>query len=237
MSATLMNHLEELRRRIIRVIIFLILFFILGFIFSGFILSKIRSDFITKNIELIATTPIEFFIAKLNIALLAAIILTFPFILYHLLMFLKPAMTKKEKSFVIIFLPFSLLLFVIGVVFSYYLFLKVAILFLSQMAVNASVLNLWSINKFVRFVFLNCLVFGLLFQLPVITLLLSKLGLVDARILKEKRKYFIVLIFIIASIITPPDPLTQIMIALPLILLYELSIFLLGIFKKKELLG
>ncbi|NQV09324.1 twin-arginine translocase subunit TatC [Candidatus Woesearchaeota archaeon] len=234
---TIINHLKELRKRIISVIIFLITFFILGFIYSGFILNRIRLDFITKDIELIVTTPVEFFIAKLNIALFAAIVLVFPFLLYHLLMFLKPAMKGKEKALVLIFLPFSLFLFVFGIIFSYFLFLNVAVLFFSQLAVKASVLNLWSISKFIGFVFTSCLVFGLLFQLPVITMLLSKLNLLDAKILREKRKYFILLIFIIAALITPPDPLTQIMIALPLILLYELSIFLVGIFKKKEILG
>jgi len=237
MSGTVIEHLEELRVRLILVIISFVVLFIIGFGFSNLILAKIRSDFINKSVELVASTPVEFFIAKLNVGFLTAIVLIFPVFLYELLVFLKPAMTKIEKGFVILFLPFSLLLFVFGVIFSYSLFLKLAVLFLSQLSARASVLNLWSINRFVSFVFLTCLVFGLIFQLPVIVLLLSKLNLLDARIMRHKRKYFILLVFVMAALITPPDPLTQLLLALPLLLLYELSIFLVAIFKKKQVLG
>lgn len=224
MELPLHEHLNELRKRFLTVIIFLFIFFIIGFAFSDFFIKRIIGDLIfIENVRIIGLSPIEYILTKIKVGFIISLIITIPIIIYHTLVFIKPGLNKREKEGVRLILPTFILLFLIGIVFSYFIFLPVAIYFLGNLS-RGIIENIWSIKKFINFVLLSCFSFGLIFQLPLLLIILNRLDIVNVKKLKKYRAHVYVLIFLLAAIITPPDFITQIIIALPLVLLYELSL-------------
>ncbi len=191
----------------------------------------ISNDLVPLDANIVVSHPLEIVYAQVKIALIVGLIFAFPLIVYEFLMFLKKGMTNHEKRFVICVIPFSMVLFLCGSVFSYAILLKVSTWFLADLGSSLGILNLWSIGKFVSFVFVICVGAGLIFQMPLIVIALSKLGLVDAESMRIWRKHVIVLMFVMSAVITPPDVVTQILLALPLIVLYEFSIFVAKVFR------
>jgi sec-independent protein translocase protein TatC len=229
---SLVNHLDELRFRLLTIIIFFTIFFVIGFLLSNEIIYQINKDLFPSDlgVKLIVTYPVEFIVMKINIGIFLAMILSIPFVIYQLFVFLKPALTKKERKILLYLVLSGFVLFMIGALFSYFVLLKVIIWFFAGLAKSSGVYNLWDINQFVSFIFLTSISIGLVFQLPLITIALLRLGLIKLDDLKNKRGYVVILIFIFAAIITPPDPLTQIIIAVPMMVLYETSVIVARIF-------
>ena len=225
----LLGHLNELRYRLILIILFIIIFFLLGLFFSKPLLKVITDDTLTENAQLIVTTPLEFIYAQIKVAFLFSLIIACPLILYELILFIRPALTLKEKNAVKLTIPSFLLLFLLGISFSYFIFLKIALFYLSSLALGVAS-NLWSLNRFIDFIFITSISFGLIFQLPLIMLLLKKLNILNIDFMKKNRKYIYIILMIIAAIITPSDILTMILLVVPLIILYELSLVLVRLF-------
>ena len=226
MKAGAIDHLDELRRRLLVVLVWFLMFFGFGIIISPLILKKLITDLIVLNVKLITLTPLEFLYTQIKIGFILAIALSLPNIIYHLVMFAKPALKKREIKGIKFILPGFILFFIIGVVFAYVVFLKLSIYFLARLAPLAGIQNFWSINSFISFILYLCLSIGIIFELPLVLMLLVKLGVIKKRSLKKYRPYVYVSAFIIAAIITPPDMITQIILALPIILLYELSLLM-----------
>lgn len=226
----LLSHLDELRRRLIIVIAFMLVFSVFGFFVSGMIIEKIADDLVPLTASVVVSHPLEIIYAQLKIGLIVGFVLALPLIIYEFLMFLKRGMTEREKRIVICVVPFSMVLFLFGAVFSYGVVLKVGMWLLAGMGRSLGVLNLWSIGRFVSFVFGLCVALGFVFQMPIIAVMLSKLGMVDAESMKKRRKHVIVLMFVASATITPPDVVTQILVAVPLLILYEFSIVIIKIF-------
>lgn len=229
MELPLIEHLNELRKRLLLVSLVLIALFIFGIYFSNEIIRIVVNDLTIEGIRLVALTPLEYLYTQIKIGFLAALVIASPLIIYEILMFIKPALAKRERNAIKLILPSFVLLFLIGMVFSYFIFLRVGIHFLASLPIK-EVLNLWSINKFISFVFMLCLSFGLVFQLPLFLLILNKLNIVDIKFLKKYRRHIYVLIFILAALITPPDVVTLAIMVLPLVLLYEGSLIVLRLF-------
>lgn len=226
----LIEHLNELRSRLIIILVFFFVVFFFGFLGSNFIIERVINDLIiTENIKLIVLTPLEFIYAKLKVGFLLSLMLVSPLIIYEALIFAKPALTRREKKGIKLILPSFILLFLAGIVFAYFIFLPVALCFLANLTGNIA--NMWSLNKFVSFCFITALSFGLVFQIPLIMLVLNKLNIINIEVLKKQRKIVYVMAFLLAALITPPDIITQIIIALPLIILYEGSFIFVRIFK------
>jgi len=173
---------------------------------------------------------LEFIYAKLKVGFLSALMITSPLIIYELLLFAKPALTRREKNAIKLILPSFVLLFLAGIVFAYFIFLPVALFFLANLT-TFNILNMWSLNKFISFIFITALSFGIVFQIPLIMLVLHRLNIFNIEVLKKQRKVVYVLAFLLAAIITPPDVVTQIIIAVPLIVLYEASFLFVRIFR------
>ncbi len=226
----LLSHLDELRRRLIIVIAFMLVFSVFGFFVSGMIIEKIADDLVPLTASVVVSHPLEIIYAQLKIGLIVGFVLALPLIIYEVLMFLKRGMTQREKRIVICVAPFSMVLFLFGAVFSYGVVLKVSMWFLAGMGRSLGVLNLWSIGRFVSFVFGLCVALGFVFQLPIIAVMLSRLGMIDAESMKKRRKHVIVLMFVASATITPPDVVTQVLVAVPLLILYEFSIVIIKIF-------
>ena len=224
MKAKAIEHLEELRARIIIVAAFFSFAFILGMALSPVIIQKIISDMSISNITLVSLTPLEFIHTQLKIGFFSALLISSPMIIYQLIAFIKPGAKRTELAAVKYTLPSIFVFFISGAAFGYIIFTKIALRFLAHLSSLADIQNMWSLNTFISFILISSVSLGILFELPVVLLLLKYLNLVNEKILSRKRKHVYVSIFILAAIITPPDVITQVMISLPVILLYEVSL-------------
>ena len=240
------SHLTELRRRLISSLIFLAVLFIICYIFSdhiyGFLVEPYANAVKDDNVErrLIFTALQETFLTYLKVSFFAAFFATSPFILIQIWKFIAPGLYKHEKKAIMPYLVLTPILFLLGGMLVYYLIMPLAIkFFLSFESVGLST-NLpiqleAKVNEYLSLVMKLIFAFGLIFQLPIVLSLLARVGFIDAKFLKERRKYVVVIIFAAAAILTPPDPITQIGLAVPLLLLYELSILSVNIIESKNL--
>ena len=240
------SHLTELRKRLIHSFIFLIIFFIICYFFAeylyGFLVEPyaqaVRED--GTNRRLIFTALQETFLTYLKVSFFTAFFVTCPFILMQIWKFIAPGLYKHEKTAILPYLVLTPILFLLGGMLVYYLIMPLAIKFFlsfetTGMSTNLPIQLEAKVNEYLSLVMKLIFAFGISFQLPVILSLLARVGIVNSNFLKERRKYFIVIIFAAAALLTPPDPITQIGLAVPLLILYELSIFSVKIIENKKL--
>jgi len=219
-----MEHLRELRDRLIKAAIALVLATSLSFLFveqEVGVLVKLASD---TGHTLIALKPTEIFVAYLKVAFYTGIALAMPLLVYQLFRFLAPGLTRAERRWILISLPAVTIFFLGGMVFCYFLVLPSALDFLLNFG-SKDIVAQNSISEFLSFVTTFLLAVGISFQTPIIVFLLSKLGIATPKRLSKFRRWAYVLAFVAAAIITPtPDPVNQTIVAVPIILLYELGI-------------
>jgi sec-independent protein translocase protein TatC len=227
MRKTVISHLEELRKRVVTVLLFIALFSIIGIYFSGWFI-RVLIDNLTRNIPVtfISVTPFEFIATQIKLGVFIGAIIALPVILYQIVKFIKPALRKKERKYIYTAMPASLLLFVLGFALAYFIFLKVALVFLGTLGLQYGVENYWSIGAFVSTVFVICVVIGAVFEMPALVFVLSRIGVLRRELLTAKRVYVYALAFVFAAAITPPDIVTQVLLAVPIIILYEISLLL-----------
>ena len=231
-----LSHLEELRKRLIASAIAVGFGFVVCYIFSERLFRILISP-LTANMpegdRLIFTNLPEMFFTYLKTALMAGILLVAPFIFYQLWMFIAPGLYQKEKKYVIPFVAFSSILFVGGGLFGYFIVFPFGFKFFLGFA-NENIQALPSVKQYFSFAIKLLFAFGIVFELPVVIFFLSKMGVVTPDFLRKKRKYAILLTFVMAAILTPPDVITQCMMAGPLIILYEIGIIISRFAGKKK---
>jgi sec-independent protein translocase protein TatC len=225
-EGALLEHLEELRFRLLFVIVYFLIFFGVGIIISPVIIKKVIGDLIITTVKLVALSPIELIYAQIKVGFVFSLILSVPVVIYQLIRFIKPGLNKKEINAVKYATPSMILLFILGMLFGYFVFLKISLNFLARLSSFADIQNMWSIDRFISFIIWVCFGLGLVFETPLVLILLNKLGIITKGVLKKYRAHIYVLIFIIGAMITPPDIVTQILIALPLVVLFEISYWL-----------
>lgn len=227
-----LEHLDELRRRLIRIVVYILLGFAASLYFSDRIyqfLTVPLTQALPEGTKLAFTKLTDPFSLYIKVAIIAGIFLTLPFTLYEVWKFISPGLYRKEKKYVIPFLLFSVLLFVTGGAFAYYIVLPRAYAFLLQ--VGAPFQPMILIKDYLDLTDTIILGFGLIFEMPVIVAFLSIFGLVTARFLWSKFKYAVLAIFVLAAILSPtPDAVTQCVYAGPMIILYLISIGVAAIF-------
>ena len=239
------SHLTELRSRLIHSFIFLFVFFILSYFFAeylyGFLVEPYAQAVKNDGTErrLIFTALQETFLTYLKVAFFASFFLTSPFILIQVWKFIAPGLYDHEKSAIMPYLAITPILFFLGGALVYYLIMPLAIKFFISFESSGLITNLpiqleAKVNEYLSLIMKLIFAFGLSFQLPVVLSLLARVGVVDSEFLKKRRKYVVVIIFTAAAILTPPDPITQIGLAIPLLILYELSIFSVKLIEKKS---
>ena len=237
-----LSHLKELRNRILISFLFLILsflFFLYNASYIGEILSKPLFELLneSENKRMIFTGLPEVFISNLKISLFASFMISLPFLIIQIVLFISPAMYKKEKRF---FFPIFFLipiLFFLGVFFAYFLLIPIIWnFFISFESFFSSGFNLElesRYSEYMRLIMFLLLASGLSFQFPILLIVLTKLRILNIRLLKNNRKYFFIGILIFSALFTPPDIISQLGIAIPLIIFYEVSIVFINFFIKK----
>ena len=256
-----LGHLEVLRWHLVRSIIAIMIFSILSFVFKDIVFDRIllapkESDFLTYRVisnlsDLIGVRDVNFeyldgwrlnsftmagqFSAHLLISLCVGFVAAFPYVFWEIWRFVKPALYSKENKAAKRAVFFTSILFSLGVLFGYYLVVPLSINFLYSYSVSTEVSNTIGLISFVSTVTTISLVNGMIFQLPILVYFLTKIGLVTPAFMKRYRKHAMVLILILAAIITPPDVISQVLVAFPVLVLYEISIRISKkVLKKKE---
>ena len=230
------SHFVELRSRLLNSLIFIFIVFIISYIFAEHIYSFLVEPYANavKNDQtprrLIFTALHETFITYIKVAFFAAIFFGSPVLLIQIYKFIAPGLYKNEKKAILPYLVSTPILFLLGGLLVYYLVMPLAIKFFLSFETLGTHTSLpiqleAKVNEYLSLVMRLIFAFGISFQLPILLNLLARVGIVNSNYLKTRRRYVIVIIFAIAAILTPPDPITQVGLAIPLLLLYELSIF------------
>ena len=244
-SNSFTSHFVELRSRLLRSIIFILVIFIFSYIYAEHIYNFLVEPYANavkddeNSRRLIFTALHETFITYLKVAFFAAIFLGSPVLLIQIYKFIAPGLYKNEKKALLPYLIFTPILFLFGGLLVYYLIMPLAIKFFLSFESIGSNTSLpiqleAKVNEYLSLIMRLIFAFGISFQLPILLNLLARIGVVNSNYLKKTRRYVIVIIFTVAAILTPPDPITQIGLAIPLLLLYKLSIFTVKFTEKKD---
>lgn len=233
-KAPLLEHLIELRSRLMRAMVaifiaFIVCFFFASDIFNILIIPYEKAAGPLREIKLIYTAPQEYFFTQMKLALFGALFLAFPVIANQIYKFVAPGLYRHERGAFLPFLIATPILFAIGAMLVYFLVMPLAMTFFLSMEQTggpgeASIELLPKVNEYLGLIMTLIFAFGLVFQLPVVLTLLARAGMITVETLKTRRRWAIVIAFIVAAILTPPDPISQISLALPTIVLYEISI-------------
>ena len=239
------SHLVELRTRLLNSLIFIFVIFIVSYIFAEHIYNFLVDPYANavKNTDgprrLIFTALHETFITYIKVAFFSAIFLGSPVLLIQIYKFIAPGLYNNEKKAILPYLVSTPILFLLGGLLVYYLVMPLAIKFFLSFETLGSNTTLpiqleAKVNEYLSLIMRLIFAFGISFQLPILLNLLARIGVVNSDYLKTRRRYVIVIIFALAAILTPPDPITQVGLAIPLLLLYELSIFTVKFTERKK---
>jgi sec-independent protein translocase protein TatC len=232
---SLVEHLGELRKRIIWVILVLIGGMVIGIIVAQPLITYLKGIPPASGIEWNAFSPWDPIRLYMNFALVTGLIVTLPFALYQIWSFLKPGLRIEEQKASLIFIPFAFILFLVGLAFAYFIVFKMAFLFTSEISERLVIKETYGITQYFTFMFNILIPIGLIFELPIVIMFLTRLRILNPKRLYKLRRYAYMLLVIVAAMITPPDLLSAVVVSLPMILLYEFSVLLSGMIYRKQL--
>lgn len=235
-SMSLIDHLVELRYRLVKSLHGIAVGVCIGLWFSSKLLDVIIAPVLAHlgdDKKLVFTSPMGNFMVHLKMGMIAGVILTCPYWLYHVWKFVAPGLYARERKFASAFITAGTILFLTGAAFAYFLVFPAAFRYLFSFE-NTSIRPMITIDDYLGFFTLTILAFGLAFELPLILTILAVMGVIDAAFLRKNRRYAIVVLSIAAAVMSPPDAISMMMLWVPLVLLYESSIVVIHFFVKKE---
>lgn len=233
-NMTVQEHVLELRKRVIFILIFFLFAFIGGVILAKPAILYLQNTKEAAQINLNVFRVTDPLVIYLEMAFIIALVLTFPFFLYQLWAFVSPGLLEKERKVTLSYIPLAILLFLIGILFAYFILFPYILLFTAKISEQINVTQVIGVNEYFHFLYQLTLPFGFLFQLPVLILFLTRLEIITPQLLKKIRKYAYFILLIVAALITPPDVVSQLIVVLPLIVLYEISIWIAKMGKRKK---
>jgi sec-independent protein translocase protein TatC len=220
------DHIGELRKRVIIIASFFFVSAIGGFFLAEPIIVYLQHTNEAEALQMNAfriTDPIKIF---MQFSFLIAFIITFPVTLYQIWAFISPGLYERERKVTLSYIPISLFLFLSGLAFSYFILFPFVVKFMSNLADRLDINQVIGINEYFQFLFQLTLPFGILFQMPVIVMFLTRLGIITPAILVKIRKYAYFVLLVIGALITPPEIISHLMVTVPLLILYEISIII-----------
>lgn len=217
-------YLEDIRRRLYYTAFFFAAAFIGGFFGTRYILRTILSVFELNNVSIVTTSPFQFADLSIDIGIFFAFLISFPVLIYNVYAFFGPAFNTKEKRVMLLLVPCSVLLFVFGFFYGFAI-MYYALIILAEINIQVGIKNIWDIGMFLSQIILTSALLGALFQFPLLMTLLVRFGLLSTNLLKSKRRisYFVIIVFV--TLLPPTDGISLLAMALPLVFLYEVTIF------------
>ncbi|WP_077614254.1 twin-arginine translocase subunit TatC [Caenibacillus caldisaponilyticus] len=220
------EHLEELRRRLLIIVVGFVATFIIGFFLSKPVILFLQRSETARGIHMNAFRITDPFQVYLQTAFVIGLVLLAPLILYQIWAFISPGLYEHERRVTLAYIPLIIALFLSGVAFSYFVLFPYVLHFMANLSESLGIQNVIGINEYFQFLFRLTLPFGFVFELPVLIMFLTRLGVLTPAFLAKIRKYAYFVLLIIAGIITPPDVVSQLIVMVPLVILYELSLMI-----------
>lgn len=220
------EHIDEIRKRILIVAYFFAAAVIGGFFLSKPLIYHMQNAPWTENVQMHAfqvTDPLRIYIL---VIVVIAFVIVLPVIMYQLWAFISPGLYSNERKLTLSYIPIVTILMLTGMAFSYFVLVPYIIRFTFDLSIEMGIQTTIGINEYFGFLFRTVLPFGAVFQMPILVLFLTQLGIITPMFLKRNRKYAYFILFVIAAVIAPPDLMTHVMLTVPMILLYEISIFI-----------
>ncbi|TFG46524.1 MAG: twin-arginine translocase subunit TatC [Candidatus Brocadiia bacterium] len=235
-TMSLGDHLEELRLRLILTLAGLFIGTCISFYFGADIIALIKApyDKIRPDFPLTTLAPADAFVGYMKISFISGLILSSPWVIYQIWMFISAGLFVEEKKYVYISMPFSVILFIAGALFFLFAVAPFSLVFFLKFGDYIGVSSNWTLSDYVTFMTTLMLVFWIAFQTPIAIFILNKVGLVSLDALRKSRKFVILVIFVIAAIATPPDVISQVTLAIPLWMLFELGIIISSLWGRKK---
>ena len=226
-----LDHLEELRSTLIFSIVAWVVLSIVIWFFSGRILDFLLAGIPVDNLYFNA--PTEAFVVRIKLSFILGVLIAFPYILFRFWAFVAPGLFSRERRTIFPLVFFSTILFYVGVIFAYWVLIPIVLDFLVRFGTEM-LQPLLSVGKYFSFVARLCFAFGLVFQLPIVIIFLTSIGAISPRALIRQWRWAILVIFVVAAVLTPPDPASQLLMALPLVALFLVSVLLSMIIEKRR---
>jgi sec-independent protein translocase protein TatC len=233
---SLFEHLGELRKRIMWVLVVLIVGMIAGLIVAKPIIHYLKNVHPADDITWNVFSPWDALKLYMNFGLIIGILFTLPVALYHIWAFVKPGLRKEEQQASLSYIPGAFVLFLAGVAFGYFVVFPMAFYFTSSISRSLDITEMYGAAQYFSFMFNILIPLAVLFEMPIVVMFLTKIRLLNPKRLHKFRRYAYMLLIIISTVITPPDALSAILVSIPLIILYEFSVFLSGIIYRKQLI-
>lgn len=232
MSVT--DHLKELRNRIVICVVCLLVFFLLGLRFAPALIELLTGIGKKYGYVFVYIAPQELLMQYFSVAMIVSVCLSLPVLLYHIWGFIQPGLKENENRLFAGALIAGMTCFIIGVLFAYGIMLPFMLRFLIELSKGSSVSASVSVANYISFLMTVFVIMGIVFELPVVCILLNSLGLLRVEWMVKARKFVIVIIFFIAAVVTPPDIVSQCMVAIPMLGLYQLSIWICTLLNKRK---
>jgi sec-independent protein translocase protein TatC len=232
---TFLEHFGELRKRLIKVIIMLVLGIVVGLICAKPVIEYLKNVPPASEITWNVFSPWDAIRMYMNVAFLFGILISLPVALYQLWAFVKPGLKKEEQTASLLYIPGAMALFLLGLSFAYFIVFPMAFLFISTITKSLDLTETYGISQYFSFMFNILIPVSLLFELPAVVMFLTKIRLLNPKLLRKYRRQAYLVLVIAGTLITPPDAVSAIIVAVPMILLYEFSTMMSGIVYRKQL--
>lgn len=226
---TLIEHLGEFRKRIIWILVVLVLGIIIGLVSAPYLILMLKNVPPVSEIDWNVFSPWDAIRIYMNVAFVVGILLSLPFSLFQIWLFVKPGLHPDERKASLTYIPGVIIMFLIGLAFSCFVVLPMALLFTSSVVNTLGLVETYGIAQYFSFMFNIIIPVSLMFELPVVVMFLTRVHILTPRLLKKIRRYAYFLLVVISTLITPPDLVSAVIVAVPLILLFEASIYMSGI--------